>query len=66
MSYSVSTVTGKTKVKVVLLGNQAVGKSSLIEKYIHDKFDENSNVFLLIYSANSWDRLPGKKCDIWK
>jgi hypothetical protein len=39
MNLSISTMTGKTKFKIVLLGNQAVGKSSIIERYIHDKFD---------------------------
>lgn len=37
-------MTGKTKVKIVFLGGQAVGKSSIIEKYIHDNFDETANV----------------------
>ena len=44
MNQSVSTMTGKTKVKIVFLGGQAVGKSSIIEKYIHDNFDETANV----------------------
>jgi GTPase SAR1 family protein len=39
MNHSVSTVTGKIKVKTVFLGNQAVGKSSVIEQYINEKFD---------------------------
>jgi GTPase SAR1 family protein len=39
MNHSVSTVTGKIKVKIVFLGNQAVGKSSVIEQYINEKFD---------------------------
>ena len=40
MSRSISTtMTGKTKVKIVLLGNQSVGKSSIIEKYVKDQFD---------------------------
>ena len=39
MNHSISTISGKTKLKIVLLGNQAVGKSSIIERYIHDKFD---------------------------
>ena len=46
MNQSVSTMTGKTKVKIVLLGGQAVGKSSIIEKYIHDNFDETANVLI--------------------
>lgn len=30
MNNSVSTMNGKTKIKIVLLGNQSVGKSSII------------------------------------
>lgn len=37
-------MTGKTKIKVVFLGGQSVGKSSIIEKYIHDRFDDTANV----------------------
>jgi GTPase SAR1 family protein len=45
MNHSVSsTVTGKTKIKIVFLGGQAVGKSSIIEKYIHDRFEITANV----------------------
>ncbi len=48
MNHSISsTVTGKTKIKVVFLGGQAVGKSSIIEKYIHDRFDDTANVVVL-------------------
>ena len=32
------TVAGKVKLKIVLLGDQNVGKSSIIERYINDKF----------------------------
>lgn len=39
MNNSVSTMSGKTKLKIVLLGNQSVGKSSIIEKYVKDSFD---------------------------
>lgn len=39
MNNSVSTMSGKTKLKIILLGNQAVGKSSIIEKYVKDVFD---------------------------
>lgn len=44
MNNSVSTMSGKTKLKIVFLGNQSVGKSSIIEKYVKDLFDESSNV----------------------
>lgn len=39
MNNSVSTMTGKTKIKIVLLGNQGVGKSCIIERYVKDHFD---------------------------
>ena len=38
MNQSVSTLTGKIKIKIVLLGTQAVGKSSVIEKYVYNRF----------------------------
>lgn len=44
MNHSVSTLTGKIKIKIVFLGNQSVGKSSVIEKYVHNRFDESSHV----------------------
>jgi Ras-related protein Rab-6A len=44
MSISSSTVGGKIKYKIVLLGDQAVGKSSMIDRFIYDKFDETGNV----------------------
>lgn len=44
MSISSFTVKGKTKIKIVLLGDQNVGKTSTIERYIHDRFDESENV----------------------
>jgi GTPase SAR1 family protein len=43
-------MTGKTKIKIVFLGNQAVGKSSVIEKYINDRFDDTANVIILLFS----------------
>lgn len=48
MNNSVSTMSGKIKIKIVFLGNQSVGKSSIIEKYIHNKFDETNNVPILV------------------
>ena len=53
MNQSVSTLTGKIKIKIVFLGNQAVGKSSVIEKYVHNRFEESSHVkfkpFILLF-----------------
>ena len=40
MSVSSSTVGGgRTKYKIIFLGDQSVGKSSIIEKYIKDRFE---------------------------
>jgi GTPase SAR1 family protein len=44
---STTTASGKTKYKLVFLGNQNVGKSSIIDKYIHNRFEEASNVLYL-------------------
>jgi GTPase SAR1 family protein len=54
MNLSSTTAGNKTKYKLVFLGDQSVGKSCIIEKYIHNKFDEASNVqHGLIYSQPS-------------
>lgn len=59
MNHSVSTMTGKTKLKLVLLGTQNVGKSSIIDKYIHNKFDETANVPAQLPSPLlAWTFLP--------
>jgi GTPase SAR1 family protein len=45
---------GRTKYKLILLGDQSVGKSSIIEKYIKDKFEEGFNVPHHISLAHRW------------
>jgi GTPase SAR1 family protein len=64
MNNSVSTMSGKTKIKIVLLGNQSVGKSCIIEKYVKNHFDETANVHYQHNKAHRWYRFPGKKCYI--
>ena len=34
-------LTGKYKFKIVFLGNQSVGKTSIIHRFIYDSFDDN-------------------------
>ena len=53
MNQSASTLTGRTKIKIVLLGNQSVGKSSIIERYIKNVFEETANVHVLVRSPQS-------------
>jgi GTPase SAR1 family protein len=38
MSKSASSLGGKTKHKLVLLGDQGTGKSSIIERFINDRY----------------------------
>lgn len=40
MSIIQSSSDAKAKIKVVMLGDQGVGKTSIIEKFIYDKFHE--------------------------
>lgn len=51
MSVSSVTIGGKIKYKIVLLGNQYVGKSSIIDRFINDRFDESYNVILSFTQA---------------
>jgi GTPase SAR1 family protein len=54
MSEDSSTIKGgRTKFKIIFLGDQSVGKSSIIEKYIKDKFEEGLNVSLPLLSPPS-------------
>lgn len=39
MSLSSSTVGGRTKFKIVLLGDLQVGKTSIIERFINNRFE---------------------------
>lgn len=50
MNSSASTATGKTKIKIVFLGNQSVGKSSIIDQYVNGKFDVTSTVSVTVCS----------------
>lgn len=47
MSISSITTRSKTKLKVVLLGDQSVGKTSVIERYMHDRFEEVEDVWFV-------------------
>lgn len=60
MNSSISTVSGRLKLKMVLLGCQSVGKSCIIERYVNDRFDEGANVtregFSLQWGSIFWQR----------
>jgi small GTP-binding protein len=47
MSITSSTI-GKRTFKVILLGDSSTGKTSIIERFVNNKFEERDNVFISI------------------
>lgn len=52
MSITSSTI-GKRTFKIVLLGDTSTGKTSIIERFVNNKFEEKDNVSLYIRSQQS-------------
>jgi GTPase SAR1 family protein len=50
------------KCKIVLLGDQSVGKTSIINRFIFDNFTGHEQVYLLICLANCWCRFRVQNC----
>jgi Ras-related protein Rab-6A len=46
LNLSKGTIPPLLKYKIVFLGDQAVGKSSIINRFIYDIFDGNEHVYL--------------------
>ena len=44
MSVESSTIEAPTRIKAILLGDQAVGKSAIIERFVHNKYEEANYV----------------------
>lgn len=53
MSLSSSTVGGKIKFKIVLLGDQHVGKTSIIERFINDRYETSYDVCISTFRQPS-------------
>jgi GTPase SAR1 family protein len=43
-----------TKCKIVLLGDQSVGKTSIINRFIFDNFTGHEQVIICYYLVNCW------------
>ena len=43
------------KFKIALVGDQNVGKTSIISRFVHDSFEQIYKVTLLHYIAYHWD-----------
>jgi GTPase SAR1 family protein len=52
MSITSSTI-GKRTFKVILLGDSSTGKTSIIERFVNNKFEEKDNVLLWLCSLLS-------------
>ena len=53
-----------SKFKVVLVGDQNVGKTSIISRFIHDSFEHTSNVHLLLPSLRWGSTSPPRPCKL--
>lgn len=54
------------KYKIVFLGDQAVGKSSIINRFIYDIFDGNEHVLGLLYRDLPLVSISSPKTYSWK
>lgn len=58
---SSTSIVGKTKFKIIFLGDQSTGKTSIIERFIHERFSDRSNVGVGSHSPLSalisWGRM---------
>jgi GTPase SAR1 family protein len=48
-----SSAIGKRTFKIILLGDSSTGKTSIIERFINNKFEEKDNVNRVAYSPPS-------------
>lgn len=53
----------KSKIKVVFLGDQSTGKTSILMRFMHNKFEDNQGVLLHLncfrrqWASTSWAKM---------
>lgn len=62
MSTSITSSTlGKKTYKIIFLGDSGTGKTSIIERFVNNQFEEKENVRIYIMIANNRHRFHWKK-----
>lgn len=62
MSTSITSSTlGKKTYKIIFLGDSGTGKTSIIERFVNNQFEEKENVRICIMIANNRHRFHWKK-----
>lgn len=59
-----TTSSSQEKFKIVMLGDMGVGKSSIVERLIYDRFDERKNVHIGRYIATYDHHRPQEQKNI--
>lgn len=61
MSRSSTTVSSRSKLKIVFLGDQSTGKTSVIDRYINNTFNPSQDVNLVLFRpllvSISWEKM---------
>lgn len=62
MSTSITSSTlGKRTYKIIFLGDSGTGKTSIIERFVNEKFEDKENVSIVHNLADYRNRFPGQE-----
>jgi GTPase SAR1 family protein len=66
LNVSKGTIPPLLKYKIVFLGNQAVGKSSIINRFIYDIFDGNEHVLFWLFRNPPSALISSPRTSSWR